>query len=82
MKSGSIAREVFGDEFVDHFGGTREHEVKLWNAAVTNWEGKSCSVAGLVHHPTFSFSRALPGVGLRETNRSLYSAMYDNCLCL
>jgi Glutamine synthetase, catalytic domain len=40
MRSGSVAREVFGDEFVDHYGGTREHEVKLWNEAVTNWEGK------------------------------------------
>ncbi|KAB8336771.1 hypothetical protein FH972_021080 [Carpinus fangiana] len=34
----SIAREVFGDEFVEHFGGTREHEVKLWEEAVTDWE--------------------------------------------
>ncbi|KAG8967930.1 hypothetical protein FRC03_009065 [Tulasnella sp. 419] len=39
MKEGSVGREVLGDEFVDHFGGTREHEVNLWNAAVTNWEG-------------------------------------------
>ncbi|KAI0797596.1 hypothetical protein C8Q75DRAFT_9550 [Abortiporus biennis] len=40
MRVGSIAREpsVFGDDFVDHFGGTRQHEVKLWNEAVTNWE--------------------------------------------
>ncbi|KAF8136413.1 hypothetical protein EV363DRAFT_1428812 [Boletus edulis] len=38
MRPGSIAREVFGDEFVDHYGGTREHEVRLWNQAVTNWE--------------------------------------------
>ncbi|KAL5529202.1 hypothetical protein ACEPAG_5176 [Sanghuangporus baumii] len=40
MKFGSIAREaaVFGDDFVEHFGGTRQHEVKLWNEAVTNWE--------------------------------------------
>ncbi|KAF9532224.1 hypothetical protein CPB83DRAFT_847455 [Crepidotus variabilis] len=40
MRSESIAREaeVLGDAFVDHFGGTREHEVKLWNEAVTNWE--------------------------------------------
>ena len=37
----SIAREIFGDEFVDHFGGTREHEIKLWNEAVTSWEGQS-----------------------------------------
>lgn len=41
MRTDSIAREaeVFGPEFVEHFGGTREHEVKLWNEAVTNWEG-------------------------------------------
>lgn len=39
MRPGSIAREVFGDDFVDHFGGTRRHEVRLWNEAVTNWEG-------------------------------------------
>jgi glutamine synthetase len=39
MRPGSVAREVFGDYFVDHFGGTREHEVGLWNSAVTNWEG-------------------------------------------
>ncbi|KIJ41255.1 hypothetical protein M422DRAFT_209374 [Sphaerobolus stellatus SS14] len=38
MKPGSVAREILGDAFVDHFGGTREHEVALWNAAVTNWE--------------------------------------------
>jgi glutamine synthetase len=41
MRDGSIAREpgMFGNDFVDHFGGTREHEVRLWNQAVTNWEG-------------------------------------------
>lgn len=39
MKPGSVAREVFGDGFVEHFGGTREHEVGVWNSAVTNWEG-------------------------------------------
>ena len=33
----SIAREVFGDEFVDHFAGTREHEIRLWDEAVTDW---------------------------------------------
>ncbi|TFK63231.1 glutamine synthetase/guanido kinase [Pluteus cervinus] len=38
MKSNSIAREVLGNDFVDHYGGTRQHEVKLWNEAVTNWE--------------------------------------------
>jgi len=38
MAEDSVAREALGDGFVDHFGGTREHEVRLWNAAVTNWE--------------------------------------------
>ncbi len=42
MRPESIAREeaVFGNDFVDHYGGTRQHEVKLWNEAVTNWEGQ------------------------------------------
>jgi glutamine synthetase len=38
MRPQSIAREVFGDEFVDHYGGTREHEIRLWDEAVTDWE--------------------------------------------
>ncbi|KAJ5825383.1 Glutamine synthetase beta-Grasp [Penicillium riverlandense] len=38
MRPDSVAREVFGDAFVDHFGGTREHEVRLWEEAVTDWE--------------------------------------------
>ena len=33
----SIAREVLGDDFVDHYGGTREHESRLWDEAVTDW---------------------------------------------
>ncbi|KAM3524272.1 hypothetical protein MY4038_007813 [Beauveria bassiana] len=40
MRKGSIAREVFGDDFVDHFGGTRENEVRLFDEAVTDWEMK------------------------------------------
>ncbi|KIW09467.1 uncharacterized protein PV09_00347 [Verruconis gallopava] len=40
MAENSVAREVFGDEFVDHFGGTREHEIRLWDEAVTDWEVK------------------------------------------
>ncbi|KAF4955956.1 hypothetical protein FGADI_4129 [Fusarium gaditjirri] len=40
MEKGSIAREVFGDDFVEHFGGTREHEVRLYDEAVTDWEMK------------------------------------------
>ncbi len=35
---GSVAREVLGDEFVEHFEGTREHEMRLWDEAVTDWE--------------------------------------------
>ena len=38
MAKGSVAREVFGDDFVEHFGGTREHELRLWDEAVTDWE--------------------------------------------
>ena len=37
MREESVAREVFGDEFVEHFGGTREHEIRLWDEAVTDW---------------------------------------------
>jgi glutamine synthetase len=40
MRKDSVAREVFGDEFVDHFGGTRENEVRLFDEAVTDWEMK------------------------------------------
>ncbi|KAI9716828.1 MAG: hypothetical protein M1812_005168 [Candelaria pacifica] len=40
MRPESVAREVFGDEFVEHFGGTREHEIRLWDEAVTDWEVK------------------------------------------
>lgn len=42
MREGSVAREVLGDEFVDHYGGTRQHEVDVWNAAITSWESE-CS---------------------------------------
>ncbi|KAF2083798.1 glutamine synthetase/guanido kinase [Saccharata proteae CBS 121410] len=40
MREGSVAREALGDEFVEHFGGTREHEVRVWDEAVTDWEVK------------------------------------------
>jgi glutamine synthetase len=33
----SIAREALGDDFVDHFAGTREHEIRLWDEAITDW---------------------------------------------
>ncbi|KAI1617749.1 glutamine synthetase [Exophiala viscosa] len=40
MAKDSVAREIFGDEFVEHYGGTREHECRLWDEAVTDWEVK------------------------------------------
>ncbi|KAH9883991.1 glutamine synthetase [Xylariomycetidae sp. FL2044] len=40
MRKGSLAREVFGDDFVDHYGGSRQHEIRLWDEAVTDWELK------------------------------------------
>lgn len=36
-REGSMAREVLGDAFVDHYAGTREHEVRLWDETVTDW---------------------------------------------
>lgn len=30
-EKGSVAREIFGDIFVDHYCGTRRHELRLWN---------------------------------------------------
>jgi glutamine synthetase len=44
LRPGSIAREVFGDEFVEHFGGTREHELRCWDEAVTDWYVLDCCV--------------------------------------
>jgi glutamine synthetase len=34
----SLAREVLGDQFVEHFADTRYEEINQWNDAVTNWE--------------------------------------------
>lgn len=38
MRPESLAREVLGSDFVDHFGMTRLHEIKLWESIVTEWE--------------------------------------------
>lgn len=38
MAPSSIAREVLGDAFVDHYGSTRRHEIRQWEEAVTDWE--------------------------------------------
>lgn len=37
-ETGSVAREVLGDEFVEHYAGTREHECRLYEETVTDWE--------------------------------------------
>ncbi|KAJ0303596.1 hypothetical protein Brms1b_011620 [Colletotrichum noveboracense] len=33
----SLAREILGDDFVDFFAATREHELRVWREAVTDW---------------------------------------------
>jgi glutamine synthetase len=40
MAKDSWARVLLGDDFVDHFGGTRKEEVRRWEEAVTDWEFK------------------------------------------
>ena len=40
MKSSELSRELFGDEFVNHFCETREWEWKQQASAVTDWELK------------------------------------------
>jgi glutamine synthetase len=38
LKDSRIARELLGEEFVDHFVRTREWEVRQYHDAVTDWE--------------------------------------------
>ncbi len=38
MKTSKLARELFGDGFVDHFTATREWEWREFSKAVTDWE--------------------------------------------
>ena len=40
MKSSTVAREILGEKFVDHFTATREWEWKQHLKAVTDWEYK------------------------------------------
>lgn len=40
MKSSSLAKTLFGEEFVDHFCRTREWEHRQFAASVTDWEIK------------------------------------------
>ena len=38
MQNSKVAREIFGDGFVDHYTETRIWEWKQFQQAVTNWE--------------------------------------------
>ncbi len=40
MKQSALARELFGETFVDHFTATREWEWRQFSKAVTDWELK------------------------------------------
>jgi glutamine synthetase len=40
LRDSRIARDWFGDDFVDHFAATREWEWRQWLDAVTDWELK------------------------------------------
>ncbi len=40
FRQSDVARDFFGDEFVDHFAATREWEWRQWLDAVTDWEMK------------------------------------------
>lgn len=61
----SLAREVMGDYFVDHFAGTREHELEVFRRAVTDWEGESSSPSFLLLLPFLYISLLhLPGLVL------------------
>jgi len=40
MKESAIARQLFGDAFVDHFTATREWEWRQFSRVVTDWETK------------------------------------------
>ncbi len=40
FRDSRVARDWFGDEFVDHFAATREWEWRQWLDAVTDWELK------------------------------------------
>ncbi len=40
MQNSAIAKELFGDKFVEHFTATREWEWRQYSKAVTDWELK------------------------------------------
>ena len=40
LRASKVARDWFGDDFVEHFAATREWEWRQWLDAVTDWELK------------------------------------------
>jgi glutamine synthetase len=38
FRDSQVARKWFGDEFVDHYAGTREWEIRQYDRHVTDWE--------------------------------------------
>ncbi|KAF8939079.1 hypothetical protein EDD21DRAFT_382300 [Dissophora ornata] len=40
LEKDSIAREILGNGFVEHYAATRLNEYRLWETAVTTWETK------------------------------------------
>jgi glutamine synthetase len=40
FEKSELARDWFGDEFVDHYAATRDWEWRKWLDAVTDWERK------------------------------------------
>jgi len=40
FRESEVARDWFGDDFVEHFAATREWEWRQWQDAVTDWELK------------------------------------------
>ncbi len=40
MKNADVAKELFGEKFVEHFTGTREWEWRQFGKTVTDWERK------------------------------------------
>ena len=40
FRESKVARDWFGDDFVDHYAATREWEWRQWQDAVTDWELK------------------------------------------
>jgi glutamine synthetase len=38
FRASACLREIFGNEFVEHYAATRDWEVRQFAAAVTDWE--------------------------------------------